>query len=130
MFFKYRTKWSHGPSEWKIIESESNKSLREEFKNSNDYDYSEHFRGYEWVALKGVPSEYINKLIKRNLDIIKFAKKEIDRLKKIKTLDAKPSCSNCSHGPRKDCSYYRRRKMDELDKIYKCFKMNKWKSMW
>lgn len=130
MFFKYRMKWSHGPSEWKIIESDSAKSMKEHFKNDNEYDWSEHFRGYEWVDLKEVPAEYIEKRIDSNEANIMFATEEIVRLKKIRCVKTKPSCNNCSHGPKKDCHYYHRRKMTNLSEQLTCTKMNKWKSMW
>lgn len=127
MFFKYRTKWSHGKSDWRIIEAKSEKDVRLQFEESSDYNYSEHFRGYEWEEVKEVQEEYIINRIQKCYNRIKFANEEIKTLEKIKTSKVKPSCSNCANGPKKDC---RRWKKNFTLTDIKCVKLNQWKSIW
>jgi len=130
MFFKYRTRWSHGKSAWSIIEAKSSKALKSHFEESNDYDYSEHFRGYEWVQLKKVPAEYIEHLINKNLDKIQHLEEEICRLKKIETKNVPHTCSSCKDGPRKTCRYSKNHPYVKMGTVKPCIKFNQWKEMW
>ena len=130
IYFKYRDKWSHGPGHWRLKELEV-RNLKNKAYDVTDsiQDYldeissninSEHFRGYDYKILNYIPTEFIENRITDYVDNIKYYKKEINRLSRLKTKKIKNSCNNCCNGPRKDCHPVHK------DKCKKC---SEWSSM-
>lgn len=101
-FYKYRTCWAWGHTEWHLLQLEGDETPREHFKNADSPD-SDKFRGYEWVKIKSPSGAFLKKRIGDLLQSIRHLKDEVVELRKIEATMSKKTCSDCSHGPRKDC---------------------------
>jgi len=95
MWLKYRTKWSSGIGEWDFIYFSSDSRTRitkKELEESiipsitNKYNYSEHFRGIDWIKIKHPPKEFFKKFIEQKEKHVLYCAKELkifkDKFKK------------------------------------------------
>jgi len=91
MWFKYRYKFSHGPTHWHFIEAAN----AQELESLTDSHNGEHYRGIEYVKVKGLPENIIKEKLEQANMKLTGLKKYIESLSKLKPCKVVPKCSKC-----------------------------------
>jgi len=84
VFIKYRETWSSGRNEWswmcmEMASGDTRDDIREFFNQKGwQYDWSEHWRGFEWKVIKNPPASAIEGLIAVEKKEIEYAQRRIE----------------------------------------------------
>lgn len=88
-WYKYRNTWSHGKdSKWQYTDIPWHyKTAKDYFQSfANDYKWSEHYRGVEWIKIKRPPKEYVEERIRETQNALKSNRNELKELKELKEM--------------------------------------------